>query len=73
MRRAFCRLAHAVLAKRIEPKVANSAMYAIAGASKCLEIEVAERLSRDLAAIRNAPKQQAMLPSYDAMDAEVLA
>jgi hypothetical protein len=48
-------------------------MYAIAGASKCLEIEVAERLSRDLAAIRNAPKQQAMLPSYDAMDAEVLA
>jgi hypothetical protein len=40
---------------KIAPKIANSAMYAVAGAGKALELEIAERMSGQLAQIRQHP------------------
>ena len=51
VRSAFRRLGQAVLDGKIQPKTANSAMYAVAGASRALELEVAERMSRQLDAL----------------------
>ena len=64
VRRAFKRLGDAVLAGIIEPKRANSAMYAVAGAAKAIEIELAERLDRRAERIeRRIAESQAAPPA----------
>jgi hypothetical protein len=55
IRCAFRRLGQAVLDGKIVPKVANSAMYAVSGAGRALELEIAERMSGQLAQIQHAP------------------
>lgn len=68
VRGAFKRLGQAVIDGRIEPKKANSAMYAVSGAARCLEVEVAERLARQLETLESRP---ALTHDVVVVDAEV--
>ena len=60
VRTACRRIGQGVLDGKIAPKVANSALYAIAGAKAALELETAERLSRQLETIQG---QQELYPA----------
>ncbi len=51
VRRACKRVGDAVLDGRVDPRRANSALYAVSGAAKAIELEIAERLERRLADI----------------------
>jgi hypothetical protein len=55
VRCAFRRLGQAVLDGKIVPKVANSAMYALSGAGRALELEIAERMSAQLNQLQQQP------------------
>jgi hypothetical protein len=52
IRCAFKCLGNAVLAGKLDPKRANSAMYAVAGAARALEIELTEEALRAASALR---------------------
>ena len=77
IRRAFVRLGNAVLEGTISPKVANSAAYCVAGAGRARELELAEQLSRQLAAHEArpdlpAPAAQAMLEHMPSVGPRVI-
>jgi len=72
IRMAFKRLGQAVLDQRVSPKVANSAMYAVAGAARAFEIEVAERLAQRLAERSNTPAPAAGLAGLLSYDGEIV-
>lgn len=72
IRCAFRRLGQAVLDGKVVPKVANSAMYAVAGAGRCLEIETAERLSLQLAQLENQPVPRLTLSAGTVLEGEVV-
>jgi hypothetical protein len=46
-----------VLAGHVEPRRANSALYAVSGAAKAIELEIAERLERRLADLRDGEQR----------------
>lgn len=73
IRVAFKRLGQAVLDGKILPKVAGTAAYCVAGAGRALEIETAERLSRQLAELQNQPMPQHLaLPAANVLEGEVV-
>jgi hypothetical protein len=73
IRCAFRRLGQAVLDGKIPPKVANSAMYAVSGAGRALELETAERVSRQLAEIEHRPNGSLLLQATPVVEGEVLS
>jgi hypothetical protein len=50
-----------VLDGKIAPKIANSALFAVSGAAKALELETAERVSHQLEQVQERPS----LLTYD--------
>jgi hypothetical protein len=64
-----------VLDGKIVPKIANSAMYAVAGAARCLELETAERIGRQLEALSEVNTHQRALthqPSVTVLEGELV-
>jgi hypothetical protein len=72
IRCAFRRLGQAVLDGKIPPKTANSAMYAVSGAGRALELEIAERLSGQLAQVQRDPPVALLQHAGQVVEAEVV-